>query len=278
MTVSTTNSIFVIMSKEIRDAQRNRWFMAFALVFTGLALGLSTLGLSGVGTFGIAGFGRTVASLINLVVVIVPLMGLLLGAISISGERERGSLIGLLAQPITPVELLVGKFLGMMVSLTAAILVGYGLSGIVIAWYGGLAKISSYFALVTLTLLIGCVHLSIGFCISIASPKSTMALSLAIILWLGIVFVSDLGLIGMTLVLRLSPQILLFLTLINPAQLFKLASIEAIQGSLEILGAAGIYAEEIFGSWLSTVLIFFLIIWILIPMGISIVMFRERNI
>ncbi len=278
MTNSAIVNIAVIMGKETADARRNRWFILFTIVFAGLALGLSLLGFSGLGTFGIAGFGRTVASLINLVMLIVPLMGLMLGAISISGERERGSLLPLLAQPIMPTELLLGKYLGTAFALMAAILFGFGFSGIVIAWRGGLAQFSHYLMLVGLTILIGLVHLSIGFLITTFTSKSTTAISIALMLWLAIVFISDLGLIGTTVVLRLAPPMLLACTLMNPVQVFKLAAIYTIQGDLEILGAVGLYTVDVFGALLLPMLMTLFFLWVFIPLLLSIVVFQRRSL
>ena len=278
MTNSAITNIIIVMGKEAADSRRNRWFLLFTVIFAGLALGLSLLGFSGLGTFGIAGFGRTVASLINLVMLIVPLMGLMLGAISISGERERGSLLPLLAQPIGPTEILLGKYVGTAVALTAAILFGFGFSGIVIAWQGGLAQFSHYLMLVGLTLLLGLVHLSIGFLISTFTSKSTTAISVALILWLTIVFISDLGLIGTAVVLRLSPAVLLAFTLMNPAQVFKLAAIYTIQGNLEILGAAGLYARDVFAGFLFPILVTLFFLWVFIPLLLAIGMFRRRSV
>ena len=271
-------NVTVIMGKEAADSRRNRWFILFTIVFAGLALGLSLLGFSGIGTFGIAGFGRTVASLINLVMLIVPLMGLMLGAISISGERERGSLLPLLAQPIMPTELLIGKYLGTAVALMAAILFGFGFSGIVIAWRGGLAQFSHYLMLVGLTVLIGLAHLSIGFLISTFTSKSTTAISIALILWLAIVFISDLGLIGTTVVLRLAPPVLLAFTLMNPVQVFKLATIYIIQGDMEILGAVGLYAADVFGGFLFPMLMILFLLWVFLPLLLSLIVFQQRSL
>ena len=278
MTNSAIANIIIVMGKEAADSRRNRWFILFTVIFAGLALGLSLLGFSGLGTFGIAGFGRTVASLINLVMLIVPLMGLMLGAISISGERERGSLLPLLAQPIMPTEILLGKYFGTAVALTAAILFGFGFSGIIIAWQGGLAQFSDYLMLVGLTLLIGLVHLSIGFLISTFTSKSTTAISIALILWLTIVFISDLGLIGTAVVLRLSPSMLLAFTLINPAQVFKLTAIYTIQEDLEILGAAGLYAVDVFAGFLFLMLMTLFLLWVFIPLLLAIGIFRRRSL
>ena len=105
----TLRAVMLIARKEVRDALRNRWFLLYAAAFAGLAHALSRLALDGASLAGFAGFGRTAASLVTLVLLIVPLMGLTLGAASIAGERERGTLSTLLAQPIARVDVLLGK-------------------------------------------------------------------------------------------------------------------------------------------------------------------------
>ena len=69
----SVRTVLLILGQEVRDARANRWFWVFAVIFAGMALGLSILGMSGLGNLGVAGFGRTAASLLNLVMVIVPL-------------------------------------------------------------------------------------------------------------------------------------------------------------------------------------------------------------
>ena len=114
-------NVYVLTQKELRDARHNRWFLLYAIAFAGLSLALAWLALSGAGNYGLAGFGRTSASLINLVLLIVPLMGLTLGALSLAGEREKGTLIYLMAQPMNQLELLLGKFTGLALALMAAL-------------------------------------------------------------------------------------------------------------------------------------------------------------
>src|SRR3974377_2223290 len=93
-------AVFLIMRKELRDARRSRWFLLLAAMFSSLALAVALLGMSALGAIGGAGFGRTTASLLNLVILVVPLMGLLLSALSVAGEREDGTLLSILAQPV----------------------------------------------------------------------------------------------------------------------------------------------------------------------------------
>ena len=269
-------NIGIIMRKEIGDARRNRWFILLSIIFVGLTLALSLFGYAGLGTFGVTGFGRTTASLLNLVLLIVPLMGLLLGAVSISGEREQGTLMTLLAQPVTPKEILLGKYLGVASALAGAILFGFGLSGIVIGWYGGTANITDYLSLVGFTLLLGFVSLGLGFCLSVFNHKSTTAVGFAIFIWFLLLFISDIGMMGTAIMLKIAPKFLLWLTFLNPAQVFKLAVIHFLHGDLEMLGSSGLYAVETFGDGFVWLLAGLLAAWVILPFAAALYFFQRR--
>jgi len=268
--------ILAIAEKEVRDARRQRWFLLLAAIFAALALAFSLLGLAGLGTVGVAGFGRTAASLVNLVMLIVPLMGLTLGAHSLASEREQGTLTTLLAQPLRASEVLLGKFLGLAWALTIAVLVGFGLSGLAIAGRAGSAQVGDYGMLLLLTAFLGLGHLSLGLLLSTLAPKGSTALSLALLLWLTLVFFSDLGLVGTAMVLRLPPWALLTLALLNPVQEFKVAAIQVLHGNLELLGAAGLYANEVLGPFLVPLLLTALGLWMLLPLALALILFPWR--
>lgn len=269
-------TIWIIMGKEIRDARRNKWFVVVSLLFTLLSVSLSVLGLSGLGSFGVAGFGRTAASLLNLVLLIVPLMGLLLGAMSVVGEREQGTLVTLLAQPVTANEVFLGKYLGAAFAIITTVLLGFGTSGLVITRYAGMDQIADYLILVIFTILLGLVYLGLGFWISIFTRRHATAIGVALFLWFMFIFLSDLGLMGTTMILKLSPRTLFWLVLVNPAQSFKLAVVGNLQKSLETFGAAGIWASDVFGGWLVILLLFVLLAWILVPLITVLFLFRTR--
>ncbi|RMF87897.1 MAG: ABC transporter permease [Nitrospinota bacterium] len=270
-------NILVLMQKELRDARRNRWFLLYTVVFTGLALALSWLSLAGVGTYGFAGFGRTGASLINLVLLIIPLMGLTLGALSLSGERERGTLLSLLAQPVTPLEVLLGKYLGLALAICAALGAGLGFSGLLMAGQGGTADAGAYLHLVLLAVLLALTSLSLGVVISAAVRKGATAIGMALFLWLVLVFLGDLGLMGTALVLRIPIRDLLWLSFFNPLQVFKMAAILAMHSSLEVLGPAGLYAVRLYGERLLPLLLSILGVWTLIPLLVAYAIFHRRG-
>lgn len=273
----SARTIALILAQEVRDARNNRWFWVFAAIFAGMSLGLSILGMSGLGNIGIAGFGRTAASLLNLVIIVVPLMALVVGATSVVSEREQGTLGYLLAQPITIEELLLGKFLGLGLVLLATVFAGFGLSAFVIGYYGGGTQITAYLLLVVMTSLFAIGYLSIGYLVSALFTKTPTALGVALSVWLASVLISDLGLMGTAVVLKLSPRTLLWLSLINPAQVFKLLVLDVIQGNLENLGPAGVYAADVLGDRLRATLSVVLAGWAVAPLGVVLRLFQRKG-
>jgi Cu-processing system permease protein len=89
-------SVYIIARREFLDAIRNRWFFFFALLFTLLG---STVSYSGITSGGDNTFLKPAVSLLNLVLILVPLMALIMGANSFTGARESWEL--LLIQPIS---------------------------------------------------------------------------------------------------------------------------------------------------------------------------------
>ncbi|MFI5324093.1 MAG: ABC transporter permease, partial [Thermodesulfobacteriota bacterium] len=124
-------NILILAGKETRESLKNRWFVLYTVSFCVLALLiLSIAPESGGEIAGVTGYGRTAASLINLVLLFVPLIALITGAISISGERENGTLQYLLSHPVTKSEVFLGKFIGIFVPICFSISLGFGLVGI----------------------------------------------------------------------------------------------------------------------------------------------------
>ena len=271
-------NVLILTQKELRDAFRNRWFLLYAFALAGLSLALAWFAASGAGSFGVAGFGRTTAGLINLILLIVPLMGLTLGAMSLAGEREKGTLVYLLAQPISGAEVLLGKFAGLALALTAALVIGFGLTGILMAVIGGGGDFRVFLTLLVLSVLLGIASLSMGFLISAAVKRAATAVGLALFLWLVLVYFGDLGLMGTAVVMQVEIQQLLALALINPLQVFKIAAVLDLRDNLEVLGPAGIYAYRTYGWALWPMLVGLLLAWAVVPFALATQVFKKRGV
>jgi Cu-processing system permease protein len=270
-------NIILLAQKELVEARRNRWVLLYATVFAVLSLALSWLGLAGLSRYGLSGFGRTTASMINLVMLTVPLMGLTLGTMSLAGERERGTLLYMASQPLTRLELLAGKFIGMALALLGALLFGFGLSGTVIAYYGGMTSVSQYVALLGLTFALAMATLGIGMAVASLVHRTDTAIGVALFTWLVFVAIGDLGLIGGSLVTDIGIKQLFALVLVNPLQVFKLAAVLTIRGNLDVLGPVGVYATRSHGSGLVVLLVSVSLLWAVAGFCLSYGVLRRKG-
>src|SRR5574341_1504037 len=92
-------AITVIAAQETRTNMRNNWTLIFAGVFGALALAISYFGMVTAGLTGFQGFTRTAASLLNLVLYLVPILSLTMAALSLTGEKGASEL--LFSQPVS---------------------------------------------------------------------------------------------------------------------------------------------------------------------------------
>ena len=268
--------VWAIARRELREALRNKWLWLYAIGFAALALALSQAGLASSGYSGLGGFGRTAASLINAILLFAPLIGLSVGAGVLAGDRERGTLMYLLAQPVSRAEVFFGKALGAALAVISALSLGFGLAAIGLASARD-GRAGVYLILVGNTLLLALASLAIGFVIGAVARKSAAATGVALLLWLALVFAGDLGVLGLTVALRPSPDALLAMLMVNPLQVFKLSAIYGLRATLDTLGVAGQYASYRFGALLPLVLSGVLAAWIVGGFGSAYALFNRRG-
>ena len=277
-----TRNVFLIMRKEAGESLRNRWFTIYTICFSALALLVLMFSTMGGNIAGFSGFGRTAASIINLVLLFIPLIAVITGGLSISQERENGTLTYLLSHPIDKNEVFLGKFLGLLITIWFSILLGFGIAGAGVAIMGNQGEISGYLITVLLSVMLAAIFLSIGFMVSVYSRKASKAIGISVFLWLFFIILGDLGIMGTTVVMGLGIKQVFILALLNPAEVFKIASVLVLSPRFEILGPVGIYAVRTFGQQGVFYLLFsIMILWALIPLGyayLAFTRFRKEEI
>lgn len=270
-------SVLIVAHRELRDALRSRWFALYTVAFVALGLGVSYVSSAGAGGLGVAGFGRTSAGLVNLVLLVVPLMALTAGAGSIASDRERGFLSYLLAHPVTRLEVLTGKYLGLAGALVACLLLGIGACALILAWQGAATRPASVIWLAALSTVLALGMLGAGVLLSTLARRSSVAVGTAIFVWLTLVFVTDLGLMAGAVALRLRVEELFALSLINPLQVYKMWSLHAADSTLDVLGPAGLYATEEYGGRLHLIFGACMGAWVVLPLTIAAAVFTRRS-
>ena len=258
--------VAAIARKELRDAVRGKWFWFYSAGFAIIAGSLAAVALPGAQVAGFGSFGRTAASLVALVQLVVPLMGLTLGAQSLAGQSERGTMRYLLSHPVSRTEAFLGTYFGLLIALLAAVTGGFGVAGLITASRGSGTDATAYIRIALLSWVLAAAMLGIGMLISAVTRKGSTALGVAIFGWLALAFLGDIGIMGTAVATRLPVEALFASALLNPIESFRLASLSVFSGSLDVLGPVGSYAVDRFGSGLSAFLTAVLILWTIVPL------------
>lgn len=241
-------SAWVLARWDVRAAFRDRWFWALAGAFGGMTLAASFLALAGLRVVGLSSFDRAAAALVSLAMLFVPLMGLVLAALWIAGERETGALDFLLAQPVSRSGLYLGRYLGLVVAVVTATWCGYGAAGLVLAWGASSDRVGPFLWLVFLSTLLGASMVSVGLSISAGAANRGRALAAALLAWLAFTVLADLGVLAGILSLRLPPAAVLTLAAANPVSAFRIAALVVVTRSPDLLGPPGWAALDRLGQ------------------------------
>lgn len=238
----------LVAAREVRESLRSRWFLLASASFLAISLALSLLGLAGAQRSGLAGFDRTTAGLLNLALLFVPLVTLSLGGLGVAGELEDGSLAVLLANPVTRAEVFVGKYLGLFFSVSAAILTGFGATGIIIGVAAGGGDLGAFLGLVGISVALAAATLAIGTLLSTWLRGRAKVVGAAFAMWLLLVYVSDLGTIGLAVARNLAASQVFGLALLNPVEQARVLGTLVLTHRPEVLGPVGIYGLDRFGA------------------------------
>jgi len=268
--------ILAIARKEFRDRLRSRWVLAVTLVLTVFALVIAYFGAAQQGAVGFKGIELTIASLTSLVIYLVPLIALILGYDAVVGERERGSLDLLLSLPLTRLELLLGKYLGLAAALAFATVAGFGLVGVVLSYGIGLTGLLDYAGFILSTLLMGLAFLSLALLLSVLTSSKVVASGAAIALWFLYVLIYDLMLVGILVVTEGQYVGGLFpiLLLLNPADIFRILNIFSLEEVKSLYGLATVFPATLASPWLLGGAMLF---WILAPLALAYARFRKLS-
>jgi Cu-processing system permease protein len=167
--------------------------------------------------------------------------------------------------------------LGLAAALLATAAAGFGAAGIVTVLRGGGADASAFLRIAALSWVLALVTLGIGMLISTFTHQAGAALGVAVFVWLALVFLGDLGLMGTAIATRLPVGALFASALLNPIEAFRLASLTAFSGTLDVLGPAGTYAVDRLGAALTPVLLGVLAAWVVLPALAGWVRFSRRT-
>ena len=265
---ASPSPLLVCARQELVLAVRSRWTQIFAVVFAALSLAVSGSGYILSGGAGVQDFARTAVSLVQLVLLLVPLTSLLIGVLALAPDRGAAEL--LFSQPVPRGTILFGKLLGLFEALAGAQAIGFGAAGLVIFSQAGEAGVWRFALLVAGSLLLTAVFLGVAALIAAGGvgKRRSRALAVALVVWFVSVVLFDVVALGIASLLRsgTASRVLITAVIINPVDAVRTGTLLGVEGTAAF-GAASLaflrFSKGVIGAAL--LLSTSLVMWIVVP-------------
>ncbi len=238
------DTIKQIITSDIRQNLRSRWFWAYSLLFGGFVAVMFTSGITESQIIGFVGLSRLMVTFMQISMAILPIYVLISTVRSVVGDRENSVMEYILSLPISFSSYFWGKLLGrfliiytpVFIALLGAVLWAL-ITNIDVPW--GLFFLYS-------ALLASLVFFFLGLSMFISARASSqdIAVSTAFIIWLFLVAFIDLILIGILLRMRGNPGLIIGLGMLNPLQVFRTGSLILFDPKLTVMGTASYYVLD----------------------------------
>jgi Cu-processing system permease protein len=267
--------------EELVLALRSRWTQIFAVVFGVLAFAVAASGYVLSGGHGVQDFARTAVSLVQLVLLIVPLTALVIGVLSLAPERGAAELV--FSQPVARRTILLGKLLGLFQALAAAQAVGFGAAGAVVYARSGTEGLGGFLLLLTASLVTTAVFLGLAALLSAGAigRKRTRALAFALVVWFLAVVMLDLAALGLASLLPsgTASRVLIVSTIVNPVGAVRTGTLLAIEGTAAFGAASLALLRFTRGPWGAGVVIgLSLLFWLVAPTALAVRRLRRADV
>ncbi|MGL6124213.1 MAG: ABC transporter permease [Shewanella sp.] len=262
--------ISTIAGKEFNDNLRNRWLWLMTGMLLLLSLCVSFMGSAVSGELVILAPAQLVSGLATLSVFMLPLGAVLLSYDSFVGEKESGTLLLLLTYPLARWHIVCGKFLGHGCVMAVACVLGFGLTGGVLAVLAEpsvrLGLLTAFGHLIGSGILLSLVFVLLGYGVSLAVQEKAKALGILLLVWFVLVLLYDLVLLSALVGLAdsLNRTVFNVVLLFNPTDLYRALNLLAnpvdslaAKSSLALVVETGLSLWLIYGifvGWIALLL------------------------
>ena len=256
-----------VLKHELNNLRRSRWLWGYVLFL--LLLTDALLRFGGAGT-------RVVVSLLNVVLIFVPLVSLVFGAMYLYGAREFIEL--LMAQPVRRRALFLGLYGGLGSSLALAFGLGVGVPFLWGGWESG-SPIGPLAMLIVVGVLLTYAFVALAFLIALLFEDRAKGLGAAILIWFLTTALYDAVLVFVVSAFAdyALETPLIGLTLLNPIDLGRILLLLQLD-TAALMGYTGAVFERFFGSAVGIAIAgSALVLWTLIPVGLGLRRFRTKD-
>jgi Cu-processing system permease protein len=281
MTSLRATPTWLCARQEMTLAVRSRWTQIFAAVFAVLALAVASSGYILSGGSGVQDFARTAASLVQLVLLLVPLTSLLLGVLSLASDRGAAEL--LYSQPVPRRTILIGRLMGLFLALVSAQAIGFGAAGLLIYSRSGDEGVTGFLLVAGAAVALTAIFLGLSALIAAGNQGRgrARALAVALVVWFGLVVLFDLAALGLASLLRsgAASRVLILSVIVNPVDAVRTGTLLGLEGTAAF-GAASLALLRFTGGAFRAGLILGMSVlaWIVVPIALAARRLRRADI
>ncbi len=237
----TKKGFLSILRLDLFQTLRTKGFWLYSLLFGGFVAYMFMSGITESQIIGFVGLGRLLVTFMQVCIVIIPIYVLITVVRSIVGDKESNVMEYMLSLPVSFNSFFWGKLFAKFIVIYTPLLLSLILS---IVWGAFLSlKVPWEFFWLYSGLLAAMVFcfLGIGMFISVYTRSQELAVSTAFVIWLILVAFIDLLLMGMMLKLRVNPDLVINLGMLNPLQVFRVGVLVLFDPKLTTMGPAAYY-------------------------------------
>ncbi|MCH8558008.1 MAG: ABC transporter permease [Balneolia bacterium] len=250
-----TNTLKLI-KYQLRDVMRSRWVIFYLAFFILVTDALFRFGGSG---------DRVILSLMNVVLLVIPLVSIMLGTMYVYNSREYTELM--LSQPVKRGEMFSALFAGLMLPLSVTVAAGIALPFI---WNGVLiSHLAALGYLIGTAIILTTIFSALAFMIALLTEDKIKGLGLAVVMWLFFAVIYD-GLILVVIYMFSDyplQQPVLVMSMLNPLDLARIALLIEFEAST-LMGFTGALFQRFLGSTGGLLTIAgVLMLWISLPLA-----------
>jgi len=235
------NNLMLIAYLDLKESIRAKWFLVYSLVFGGMIALFFIAGVTESQVMGFSGLSRLLLMYIQVTIVILPIFILITTVRSISGDRDNHILEYMLSFPISLKQYYWGKIIGRFITVYLPVLfamivaIVYGFTkGAAIPW-------DIFFLYTGLLFALSSAFLGIAFFISSFVKSSEVALGIAFFIWIALLAFIDIALISLMMQQRMNEELIIFIAMINPMEIFRVAAISLFDPALTVMGPVAFY-------------------------------------
>lgn len=242
-----------------------------AMVVFAVATGLVTvLGLSSFRQVGLGSVGPAAAALVNLALLLPTAQGVLVGALTMTADRERGFGAMLRARGVRPAALVLTAWLAVTLSTWLSISAGFGVAAIIVAGNVPLDDLVTFTGIFGVALAAAAAATAVGVLIGSFAGTRLQAVLVGLAAWFMLAIGFDLIVIGLAAFLRLGEAAVVGAILVDPLTSARVAALLLLDAQAGVLGPTGAYLLGRLGSdGALLALVGVVLVWTAVPLAIA---------